>query len=333
MFATNLKEGVVAHPRVAYIRYDAQRLASHLDIDGQSLVLRECGAVLSAASPSPQLQPLVSALHGSAAKVPLVMQTIAELLDGAAQRELQLRPVDAAAECYRAVWPESAGAAASAERAFVGLCDALQALQRAAPAGVRASAKEGNPFAWTVLLSDFGEHSRLQQDLAAYAAKFAPAGGAAVELELRWPSTFPCAPPEVRVVRPMLEPHSGGVVAGAMVLPRWLSPRAWSATPPARTLGDVGALLSALRTTLSEREAQVRLDTAAVYPLRAWRAAQRRLYAAPPREPSDAVSALGALRCVSASYATEVCATRLPLHFICESFSQFDSLPQTTCVI
>ena len=62
-----------------------------------------------------------------------------------------------------------------------------------------------------------------------------------------------------------------------------------------------------MRATLSEREAQVRLDTAAVYPLRAWRAAQRRLYAA-PREPRGAVPALGALRCVSASYATEVLA-------------------------
>ena len=255
MFSKNLRSGlssgVAAASGVAYVRYDAQRQASHLDIDGQSLVLREHGATLSAASPSPQLQPLVSALHGSAANATFVLQT---LLDGAGQRA-QLRPIDAAAECYRAVWPGSAGAAASAERAFVGLCDALQSLQRAALSGVRASAKDGNPFAWTVLLSDFPEHSRLQQDLAAYAAKFAPAGGAAVELELRWPSTFPWAPPELRVVRPMLEPHSGGVVAGAMVLPRWLSSRAWSATPPARALDDVGvgALLSAVRASFIYR--------------------------------------------------------------------------------
>ena len=335
-----------------YVRYDAKHNASHVVLDGSPLIITEhAGSRLSAKSSSAQLMGLVVQLEGSSADA----IDVARVLTTHAAREASrasLRPRVEIAECYREAWPEGDGDGgsdpASAEQAFDALCAALDALQQHgtdAARGISAAATRGNPFVWNVRLSAFPEHSRLCQDLANHKDLFGSSG--AVELSLRWTTRFPHAPPVLRVVQPMFKPHTGGIVAGALCLPQWLAPRAWGAERPLDGGGGGGGgggagsqrsvveLLAAVRTALQSRGAQVRLDTAAAYPLPAFRAAHRRLYAPTLQQLRDAAATdavegdgplrqwsaggsthdvLGTLRAISATYATEILAFDMSNH-------------------
>ena len=67
---------------------------------------------------------------------------------------------------------------------------------------------------------------QLDHDLSKHAASHVGTSGA-IELEIVFPESFPQTAPVLRLVRPVLDPHSGGCDMGALALPV-LFPEGWS---------------------------------------------------------------------------------------------------------
>eukprot|EP00741_Cyanophora_paradoxa_P019623 tig00021135_g18942.t1 len=92
--------------------------------------------------------------------------------------------------------------------------------------GYDAFPVKDNLYHWRVILFDFEKGSHLEKDLQAYAAK--TAGKPEVELEVKFPSDYPFAPPFVRVVKPRFQFHTGHVTVGGSICMELLTKSGWS---------------------------------------------------------------------------------------------------------
>ena len=135
------------------------------------------------------------------------------------------------------------------------------------------SAEEGLSFVVNLHMED---DEALFTQLVEYATRY-NITTPTIEVLFTLPSAFPAEPPVLRVLRPILRPGTGNVIAGFPLLPE-LMPEGWS---PELPLLIVCGLLKQL---LVNGSAAVELETRAVYPLQAFAAARRRCLArADPR--------------------------------------------------
>jgi len=111
--------------------------------------------------------------------------------------------------------------------------------------------------------------SQLDHDLRVHAASHIGTSGA-IELEVVFPETFPQTAPIIRLVRPVLDPHSGGCDMGALALPV-LFPEGWS------THFTMLQMLRWVRVHLCAAQPRLRWSCAGHYPRTAFEQARQRL--------------------------------------------------------
>ncbi len=110
---------------------------------------------------------------------------------------------------------------------------------------------------------------QLDDDLRMHAASHIGTSGL-IEIEVYFPDTYPQTPPLVRLVRPVLEPHSGGTDMGALMLPV-LFPEGWS------TNFTMLQILRWVRVHLVSFQPQLRWSCAGHYPKSAFDQARQRI--------------------------------------------------------
>jgi hypothetical protein len=152
------------------------------------------------------------------------------------------------------------------------------------PSDFEATALRGNPYRSGASAARGGAIAKtyfnaFYESLLAWAEAFNNRV-AEVELYVILPEDFPRAPPEVRMLRPILETGTGGVVNGFFVGVPELFPRGWA---PGTTLARV---FGWLRASLPARGALVDARSAAFYSIQAYAATRGRVVGATAPAPA-----------------------------------------------
>lgn len=94
--------------------------------------------------------------------------------------------------------------------------------------GFNAEPDGDNLYKWKIELFGFEEGSLLKRDLDAYAARTGEKP--AIQMEMKFPSDYPMAPPFVRVVKPRFAFLTGHVTIGGSVCMQVLTNSGWTPT-------------------------------------------------------------------------------------------------------
>lgn len=95
--------------------------------------------------------------------------------------------------------------------------------------GFKVQVDAGNAFLWNVLLDKYDEEFPVGKDMKKFGIK-------GVEMEMRFPDSYPFNPPFVRVVKPRFKHLTGNVTSGGSVCMEVLTPKGWSPACSIETL-------------------------------------------------------------------------------------------------
>jgi len=172
--------------------------------------------------------------------------------------------------------------------------------------GIDVELVNKSPFHWRIYLSAFDSSSHFAKDLEAHAKRH-NLDAAQVRIEIRFPAEYPKRPPEVRLVRPILQMYTGSCSGGAFGIPQLLR-EGW--IPEERILD----LIVELKRTL-ERSARVEMSSNASYPRSTFEASLARIGARTKNAFETAHSISGTFYCYSGSLARSVMRLRIPETF------------------